>query len=300
MANGFNKTGVPDTDFYKVGRGRLYGALLDASDKPITWRDLGNCTSFATNLEIETLTHQTSRQGLRTTDKEVTLSQTVNLSLVLDMIEYDNLALFFGADKAEATFAAFTPTNKVLLAGVDGNTHVKGKWIDIVDGAGERVYALLSDGSTIFAVQADDESTFTAPNIMTQAGGDYLLDAVMGRIFVTHNGTVSSTLSSATTYLRINKAGAINSAKSIMELRLFQSSSVALALKLITENPANGDVQEEIQFHKVVLRGDGDFQFISEEFSTLPLTGTAESAPLADPNSPICTIRTYTDAGIAV
>lgn len=298
MANGYNKTGVPDTDFYKVGRGRLYGSLLDSNDKPIAWRDLGNCTAMSSSLEVETLTHQTSRQGLRTTDKEVILSQTANLSITLDMIEYDNLAMFFGADKAEVSFAAATPSNVVLLSGRDGDEYLKGKWFDLIDGSGDRVYALLSDGSGLFTVTAATTAGFTGGAQLTQAGGDYLIDTVMGRIFVTHNGTVSA-LRSGTQYLKYHAGGAVNSAKSIMELRLFQASSVPMALKLITENPANGDVQDEVQFHKVSLKGDGEFNFISEEFSTLPLTGVAESAPLADPDSPICTVRTYDDAGVA-
>ena len=302
MANGFNTTGVPSSDFLTLGRGRLYGAFLDANEKPIAWRDLGNCPSLSATLAVETLKHQSSRQGTRVTDKEIIVSQEVSLSMTLDHIEFDNLALFFGAEKSVSTSpVSGTLTNRTFITSLDGDEYVKGKWFDILDGSGERIYNLLTEGSGLgagaFVVEQAALATFSGATPLTVAGSDLLYDKVMGRFFVTHNGTVSATLS-GNRWLRYRSAATINTPIEMQELRLFQSSSQSIALKFIAENPANGDVQTEYVFHKVTLKGDGDYNFISDEFSTIPLTGVAETSELADPDSPICTVRTYEDAGV--
>jgi hypothetical protein len=67
------------------------------------------------------------------------------------------------------------------------------------------------------------------------------------------------------------------------------------ALKFISQNPANNDESTEYQFHQVSLKAEGDFAQISDEFSQMQLTGTAERNTTADADSPTLTIRSVNE-----
>lgn len=59
----------------------------------VAWTDLGNCSKFTWAAEVETLEHFSSRLGIKTRDKKVVTTQKGKLTLVLDEITEDNLAL---------------------------------------------------------------------------------------------------------------------------------------------------------------------------------------------------------------
>ena len=81
---GPNTLGTPQTDDYNLGRGILYFATLGSDGRPNEYRDLGNVPEFNLSIEVETLEHQSSRQGLKVVDKEVVISQAVNVAFVVD------------------------------------------------------------------------------------------------------------------------------------------------------------------------------------------------------------------------
>ena len=57
-----NSTGTTQTQDYNLGRGVLYIAALDGTTGlPGPYRDLGNAPSFALNVSVEELIHQSSR-----------------------------------------------------------------------------------------------------------------------------------------------------------------------------------------------------------------------------------------------
>lgn len=289
---GSNPTGKANTDDYNVGRGKVYFAPLDANGIPQGYRFLGNAPEFSISMETETLEHQASTGGLKVVDKEVVISQKVNLSLSLDEISFENMALFFSGTSTtfdNSAAASATPVSGANNLVVDE----QGRWFDIYT-TGSGVPTTNSSGVRLYdigAVTITGGASGTTPAVL---GTDYELDSKMGRVFVIDGSTVLTVADSPHNLSVAQNAGA---ATSVDEVRALTQTSVKGALKFISENPADADVQTEFQFHQVSLKAEGDFGLISDEFTTMSLTGVAERNETGgDANSPTLTVRTHANA----
>lgn len=282
---GMNLTGLPQTGNYNLGRGKLYLAeLVNGLPGPGGWRDLGNAPEFNVNVEVETLEHQSSREGLKTVDKEVVISQKIGLTFQLDEINFQNLALFFSGS---STAAALTnPAIAGVVAKQITSALALGVWYDLTseDGqAGIRVYDI---DKTNLVLTEDPGGT---PQVLVQ-DTDYLVDEKMGRVFITTTG--AATVTDELDYTLAADAGAVDPD----EVKSLTQTNVTAALKFISENPADNDKQTEYKFHQVQLKADGDFALIGDEFTTMGFTAVSESNIVADADSPFVTVRTHANA----
>lgn len=82
-----------DTDNYIIGKGILQFDRFDDDGLPTGLRDLGNCVNFSLTPEEETLEHYSSREGIKTLDKEVTLTRKMKGKFTLDEYDKENLRL---------------------------------------------------------------------------------------------------------------------------------------------------------------------------------------------------------------
>ena len=256
---------------------------LDSGDLPTGYRDLGNAPEFNVTVEVETLEHQSSREGLKIVDKEVIISQDVSVSFQLDEINNENLALFFSGEKAthvNPTVAGFGPA--VIVN--DGDLAL-GRWYDIHDAATprERAYDVEDANITL-------ETTEAAP-IALAIDVDYLLDVEMGRIFTLSTSAKIATAIGTSDGLSITLAADAGAQTPIDEVRGLTQTNVLGALKFISENPADNDRSTEYEFHKMSLKAEGDFSLIGDEFSVEGFTASAETNPTSSPDSPTLTIR---------
>lgn len=275
---GPNLTGTPNTADYNLGRGIVYFASL-TNGLPGAYRDLGNAPEFNISVEVETIEHQSSRQGLRVVDKEVVISQKVTLTITLDELNSENLALFFSGSQGTLTNPAVSAqTEFEMISSVE-----LGRWYDIVDDSGVRAYNFTSTN----AIDIDNGTDDT--NLV--AGTDYTLDAEMGRIFF-HSDASAIEAGEAVDVAWSLDAGNVN----VNEVKALTTSAVVGALKFISVNPAAADAKTEYQFHQVSLKADGDFSLIGDEFTTMQLTGVAERNETADADSPTLTIRSVLSA----
>lgn len=288
---GLNLTGTNNPEDYNLGRGIIYLGTL-VGDLPKDYRDIGNSTEFNINVESETLEHQSSRSGLKITDKEVIISQSVNLSLTIDELNFRNLALFFSGSTT-------THTNPAKGAiGSDGGSEiiltdsvVLGRWYDLKDKdwddvTGERVYDLATGNVTF-----EKDGGGGADTVLVE-GTDYIYDGKMGRVFI-KSTAVNITTGDQLQFFSTADAAA----KDPDEVQALTQSNILVALKFISENPAANSHKTEYQFHKVSLKAEGDFSLIGDDFTTMTLTGSAETNATADSASPTLTIRTHADAG---
>jgi len=273
---GLNTTGLPQTGDYNLGRGVLYaGTLTGGTGLPKEYFDLGNATEFNLSVETEKLEHQSSRQGLKVVDKEATVSQKVSLSFTLDEINFQNLASFFQGTTASHTnvaVAGFAEWTMIPAPGV-----VLGRWYDIVNTAGNRAYDIESANLTV------KNGTTNAVLVLNT---DYTLDLTMGRIFFLSTATGIA----AGVTVKVTLAADVG-AVGVDEVKTLTQTSSAVALKFISQNPANSDKKTEYQFHKVTLKAEGDLALIGDEWTTMPFTAVAEANEAADSDSPYLTIR---------
>ena len=287
---GLNTTGKPNTDDYYLGRGCLFAAELDANGHPKGYRDLGNATEFNLTVESETLEHQSSRRGLRVTDKEVVTSQKVTATFALDELNFQNLAEFFSGEtdafNNAAAVAGVTPV------GGTGNLTVfeQGQHYDLYGLVGG-LPAADSHSNRIYDIGA--------VTIVPEGGGaafvlgtDYEIDATWGTIFIVPGGGMAGSVNGVNYEVTI--AANPSADPSVDEVKALTQTSRTVALKFISENPADNDRQAEVQLHQVNLKAEGDLNMIGEEFSTMNFTGVAEANETADADSPTMTIR-YVD-----
>lgn len=276
-----NTTGTNQPDAYVLGRGIVYLAPLGANDVPGAYRDLGNCTAFTVGQETEVLTHKSSRSGLKVTDKKVTLSQEIQVGFTLDQFIGENLGLFLSGTLTTHT----NPAVAGVAEQVAKYTSVElGKWYDLTDGSGNRVYG-IDAGDLV--LEKDDTS-----DVLLVLNTDYELDAEFGRF------RLLPTASNITAGDDVNVTiTADANAPVVNEIRALQSASTQYALKFIGENPADGDKKYEIEVHKVTLTPDGEANFIGDEFATMSFTGVAEeSTNPAVANSPFITVREHAES----
>jgi len=278
---GPNLTGTANTNDYNLGRGIVYFATLE-NGLPTAYRDLGNAPEFNISVEVETVEHQSSRAGLRVVDKEVVISQKISLSITLDELNFENLATFFsGGQATHVNPATLIQAQFELIDTTPGVT--LGRWYDITNAAGERAYGFTSTSAVVVS-NGDDDTELSE-------GVDYDLDAEMGRIFL-RTDAVDIAAGDALD-VEWTADGTIDN---VSEVQALTTSAIIGALKFISVNPAASDAKTEYQFHQVSLKADGDFSLIGDEFTTMQLTGVAESNVSADSASPTLTIRNYIDA----
>lgn len=276
-----NSSGTTQTADYNLGRGIIYIAELDGtSGLPLDYRDLGNAPSFALSVDVEELVHQSSRAGLRTVDKRLVISQTVNFSFVLEELSAENLALFFSGTSVAATNPAIAGITSYHLT----DSAVLGRWYPIYEQTGGS--RALDIAKANVALQEDPDGTPTA----LVEGTDYTVDEEMGMIFllptavnVANGNVVGLTLTA--------DAGALPTTQT----RAVTTSGKDYALKFLGENPADASQRFEVELHSVQVNADGDFSLISEsDLTQMPFSGTAQqNVSWLDANSKTMTITAY-------
>lgn len=279
-----NSTGTTQTADYNLGRGIIYIAELDSiTGLPKEYRDLGNAPSFSLSIDVEELIHQSSRAGLRTVDKRLVISQTVNISFVLEELSAENLALFFSGESVAATNPAIAGITQYQLTA----SLVKGRWYPIYhQTTGAR--ALDIDAADVTLVH--DLATLNETLVLDT---DYTVDEEMGMVFILPGSTVADP--GNTLHLTL---AAEATAAATTQTRGVTTSGKSYALKFIGENPADADQRFEVELHSVQVAAEGDFSLISEgDLTQMPFSGTAQqNQSWLDSNSKTLTITSYDKA----
>lgn len=277
-----NAAGTTQTADYNLGRGIIRIAELDSSTGlPVEYRDLGNAPSFALSVDIEELVHQSSRTGLRTVDKRLTISQTVNFNFVLEELSAENLALFFSGETNSATNPAVAGISEYQATA----SLVKGRWYSIYhQTTGVRALNIDEADVTVVHDKAGGNDTLVL-------GTDYTVDEKMGMVFILN----SSSTAVAGNTLHITLAANGGAAANVSQTRGATRSQVDYALKFIGVNPADNDQEFEVELHSVQVSPDGDFSLISEsDLTQMPFSGTAQqNENWLDANSKTMTISSY-------
>lgn len=308
---GINTSGLPQTADYNLGRGAIYVAPLEGADsRPGAWRHLGNAPAFSVSQEVETLEHQSSRSGLKVTDLEAVTAQTLNVSITLDELSFNNFALWFSgstdttytnpADGAIGTAGAgsIVLVEDDSVSGFPGAK--KGVWYDLFsdpnDPLNTRVYD-IEDAADVNVISRNATGDTGSEVVLTQYNpttdtGDFEIDLTMGRIRIVEGSTNVEVGDALRWWLDAPSAARA----SVEQVRALTTTVVKLAVKFISKNPANNNLMTEYQFMQVTLRADGDLALIGDEFSQMQLTGVAERNEGLSPDSPTLTIRTHDNA----
>ena len=286
---GVNRTGLPDSNNVWLGRGSLEYAPLDTTTgKPTHFRHLGNVTSLTVSIDSETLTHKSSRSGVAQIDREIVLSQKVNIGFTLDhTTDFDNLAQFLSGtaskDQANAARSGGSVTGQLIHADAQ-----LGRTYELRDANGGRLYDLRTDNPALLVLKQHATTLGSATNLTE--GTDYTVDRVWGTITLLSTGSFVNLNMLWFDYTRQGTEQLID----VVDMLTTSKLSGFLRYKGI--NPANADKKILVDFHSVSVKADGEVNLISEEFSELTFSGVAERNELGYPSSPVGRIIVHADA----
>jgi len=281
---GKDTTGTYDTNDYTLGRGVMYLSEIDSTTGlPKKWRDVGNVPDFTVNVAEEELEHFTSRTGLKTRDKTVTLSKDLQMSFAFDTINDKNLALFLSGETADYTNAAvagFAEWSIIADGEIDADPQLV--WYQLESSTAVRAYGIELADLTLATTNVAPVTLVegTDYEVLTTSGMFRLLDSAAVQTAITNVEGITAVL--------VANAGAVD----MDEVRGLTTSAVQVAMMFQAVNPANADEPTEFIFHQVKLRADGDMNMIGDDWTQMPFGGTVESNTKASPDSPHVTIRT--------
>lgn len=277
---GVNTSGRPDPANIWLGRGKiLLGLLNPTTGKPYDMRHVGNCKSLTLSVETETLEHQNSRSGIKVIDREIVLSQKFNVSMILDELSFDNLAIFFSGEAAAANAnPAATASDTDVQIATDA---IKGRWYEVRQADGDRLLDLKTGAIVVKSGAGAATNTLVL-------GTDYEIDLKWGRIFLRpESSTFVNGHELYYSYTGGTSGSGTSFERTIDTVDIATQSKQSLFLSYIGINPANDDQEVMLDLHSVSLRADGDLSLIGDEFSELTLTGVAEKNEMGYASAPV-------------
>lgn len=278
---GKNTTGKNQTDDYTIGRGLVFFSELDANGLPTNWRDLGNAPSLSMSISEEELEHYSTRQGVKNKDKTVIINRDMDITFTLDEINDENLALLLsGETKNETNPAGAIIASTQIIA--DGSI-VPLRWYQLKDGNG--VGAYFKDFTKI-----ELKTTNATPVVLVQ-DTDYEVHPMGNMIFLLNSAAIQTAIS-GTEGITFEASAADTTATDTDVVYAFTKSQVEGAIMFKAVNPANDDEYTQYEWHKVRLKADGDMALISDEWTEMPFSGSAQANAAASPDSPTLSIRT--------
>jgi hypothetical protein len=286
---GRNLAGTKNPDDYLLGRGKAFFAPLDSNGLPRAFRFLGNVAEFVLNVTTEELKHYDTTEGTKNLDKEISISQEVNITnLTLEEMNHQNLAeLFLAGDSTTRTnkgdIGVISPSANLTVT--DQGRHYQLFDTDTGRPAADILANRIYDIGTVSIVPNGGGSALVA-------GTDYTVDSTMGMIFVINGGNMTAGDYDVT-------IAANSGAATTLDLgRALKNSGVSGCLLFISYNAADEGHLQEWNFHKVTLKAEGDLALIGDEIAGMQLSGAAEQSTASDANSPTLTVVTF-EGGVA-
>lgn len=238
-------TPLTKTENYTFGRGILYLAILDANDRPMGERDIGNVPGFTITVATERFKHKSSRSGQGITDLDIPISTELSGKLDVEDMSAENQALFIAGSVSTRTQAATPVTNERIYnaesgreyqigfsssnpTGVRGVTAVTVKLYELVNAtarANSTAYVvgdIFKSTTNVFLVTTAGTSAGSAPSFATTAVGDATTD---GTAVVKYLGTTAAF--TVTTHYLLSAESA--------RIGIVAGANLALACDLYTE-----------------------------------------------------------------
>lgn len=256
-----NTTGTPNPDDYLLGKGEVHWSELTSADVPDGngFVHLGNVPEFTIVPSSEFLEHYSSMTATKQLDQKILIQQKFDVKLRLEECNEFNAALFF-----QATPAATTAN--VAVAGFTAYAHTpvvkKGRWYPIVNSSGVRARGVTAANLTVTKTSGGSACTLNT---------DYEVKAAAGMIRFLTTGSVLADGDSVTIALAADA-----NADATREIPVqSRTSSVTGALLFIGVNPKTGR-KYELFIPKITLAAEGEFNLISEQLTSMSLSGSAE------------------------
>lgn len=236
---------TPDPNNLRIGAANVYFDRFDVNGDSTGYRHVGNCQKFSTTAAVEKLEKKSSMDGTRSTLKEVIIGSSLDITLILDELDAQNLALLLLGEAGTFTQAAATVTAEPINGGV---AIVLDRWYNLGK----------IDLSNVDIKQGGPALTLTT---------DYELDTQNGRVKILSTGGGAAAI---TTW--DGDHGAVSTSL----ITALSVGNIEGALQLIDAVDMASGIKYKIDVHKVNLTPDGETDFISEEWTSGTVKGKAQ------------------------
>lgn len=190
---------VTVTNHYKFGRGHLYLAVLDANNRPMGERHMGNCPGFACSVTTQRFKHTSSMSGQAITDLDIPISTELGAKITVEDMSAENYAIFLAGAASTVDQSSGSVTNERIynveanreyqlgtstsnITGVRGVSAVTVKLYELLN-AVARVNStpyvvgdIFKSSTNVFLVTAAGTTAGSAPSYTTTAIGDSTAD----------------------------------------------------------------------------------------------------------------------------
>lgn len=240
---------LPDGRDYVIGKGRVFFDKMLPGTKTLTGeRFLGNAPELNDSQDNETLDHFSSTEGLNERDESIIIEQNQNISLTVDNINLENVALWYGGNVETETVAGSTSSSdKIVLR--RGYSYQLGTSADTPSGVRKVTNVTLSTP----AANPED------PGVTVDIEGNVEVDLELGRIYV----ELDAPDIDDETEVTINYDVEAQVRKTIIG----KGEMIYGALRFISNNPHG---PQKDQFYPYVkLTANGDYSLINTEWQQM-------------------------------
>jgi len=223
---------------YQIGKGKVYFSLFKPNTQtPMGYRFLGNCPGFSLNIEIQTLDHYASTEGINEKDQSIITQVNRTGTLTSDEISTENVGLFFLGTSSTITQTSATAQTATIE--------------DVIPGL---LYEIGARKLSNVVVKV--------ATVVKTLGTDYTVDLNRGTITPVVGGTITSGADITVEYDR---------ATSTRNQVLSGTSQVEGAI-WFQSNAPTGTVKNDLKLPYVKLSPGGDFSLITDnEWTQLQL-----------------------------
>lgn len=232
----------PITGDYQAGKGRAYFTKSGET----RMEEIGDVDDFIVSLEVERLERLSNQYGTRKKTDSRVIQTTATLSFTAMQMTARNTAIVFGSEKTFLSQPSASSQSYV-------HNGVK---------AGD-MFNLGYRDVTVVSVQGDGTPTGA------YSTGNYDYDSAVGALQINSIPTAAAAMTGVTIVFDVAQVTG-----SVGRLHIGGGSSPDLEGKItfITYD-ANNNPIEMVEVHRVKLAPNGDINFISDEYRSLPIQG---------------------------
>lgn len=244
--------------FYYSGQGNVMIADRDANGDPLGFKLMGNICVLTIGAETTAFEHKECITGQRAIDLRIVTEINVTVSLEVESLTADNLALAFFGNQTAVTAGSVTDeaVTAVIPAAGETNTIVALEHIKVSN-------VVVTDAATGMITYADDS---------VAANGNYLLDADAGSIAFL-DATAQGAASDA-----ISDGDELHVSYDYDAYVLFDALTTAAPEKWLRFeglNTARSNAPHVVDIFRFRPDPANEWQLINEELANLAITGGA-------------------------
>lgn len=240
---------LPDGREYVIGKGRVFFDKMLPGTKTLTGeRFLGNAPEMNDSQDSETLDHFSSTEGINERDASIIIEQNQTMTLTVDNINMENVALWYGGEVENETVVGNTNVTEALVLR-RGYSYQLGTNSDTPSGVRKVTDVTIS-------MAGSDPGASGTPVALE---GNFEIDMELGRIYVELDAPDITEDTVVTVTYTVEPQ--------VRKTIIGKGEMIYGALRFISNNPHGP--QKDHFYPYVKLTANGDYSLITTEWQQM-------------------------------